>query len=396
MSNSRVERQAPDGLVHGMLNDFATPDWPPLSDREITDVLSHYFSADDVGSDPPVVTWRSPRPMSAGALVTTGTRSVFVKRHHVRVRSRRRLELEHDFVRHLRAREVSTPAVLVTRRGSSVVERGDFLYEVHDVAIGVDLYRDVLSWHPFDHRAHARSAGSALARFHRAAADFDAPAWPFGALVDSVEVLGAESPAEAYLQLVSDRRDLADAVCTYDVRGDFEAVLRGPIEAASLRIRGLDSQWTHGDWHASNLTWDDPSPRAGVASVLDLGLSNRTLVTHDLAVAIERNTIDWLDMKGAGFTSVDFESLDDLLTGYQEVSPLTAEDIETLRVLLPVAHVEFALSEVEYFSAIVRSRENADLAYRSYLLGHVQWFASPDGVALLSHLAATAPWGDVT
>ncbi len=379
-----------------MQNDLVTPDWPALSEREIADVLAQYFRSDLLNSIPPRVTWRSPRPMSVGALVTTGTRRVFVKRHHVRVRSRERLELEHAFGRHLRARGVNTPAVMTSRRGSSVVEREDFLYEVHELAAGVDVYRDVPSWHPFQHRAHARSAGAALARFHRASADFDAPPGRFGALVDSVEILRAASPTQAYLRLVTGRHELADSLSSYDLRNDFETYLREPVEAAALRARGLDPRWTHGDWHASNLTWDRDSPNAGVASVLDLGLANRTLVMHDLATAIERNIIDWLDTKGAGRISVDFDALDDLLGGYHQVSPLTGEDIETLRVLLPVAHVEFALSEVEYFGAIVRSPSNADLAYSSYLLGHVQWFASPDGAALLTHLADNGHRSDVS
>jgi len=54
--------------------------------------------------------------------------------------------------------------------------------------------------------------------------------------------------------------------------------------------------------------------------------------------------------------------------------------------LLPVVHLEYALSEVEYFASVVHSPSNADLAYDTYLVGHTRWFAGPDGSALLSHL----------
>jgi hypothetical protein len=53
-------------------------------------------------------------------------------------------------------------------------------------------------------------------------------------------------------------------------------------------------------------------------------------------------------------------------------------------------HLEYALSEVEYFAHVVRSPQNADLAYDGYLIGHTRWFARRDGSALLSHLRQRA------
>ena len=381
----------PDALVHGMLNDLVSADWPAFTDSEVAAVLTHYVDEPTLPVRP-LVTWRSPRPMSAAVLAGDQRRSVFVKRHHRRVRSRERLEIEHAFVGHLRSRGVATPRVLVATGGGTVVERGEFVYEVHATAAGHDLYRDVPSWHPFLHPSHARSAGAALARFHRAAADFPAAGWGFGVLVDSAAVLLADDPADEYQRLVTARPGLRDATAPYDVGGDFESVLRAPLEAAAIRARALATQWTHGDWHASNLTWSDPSPEANVANVFDLGLANRTFALHDLAVAIERNVIDWLDVANAGSPTVDYDSLDQLLVGYGELCALSSEDLATLSVTLPVAHVEFALSEVEYFSDVVGSPQNVELAYRSYLLGHAQWFASSSGAALLDYVGRGAPF----
>ena len=377
-------RHAAD-LVHGMHNDLVAPDWPALTDAEIADVLAAYVGAVVTPRVRPVIAWRSPRPMSSAALVSLGTTSVFVKRHHRAVRSRERLAREHDFARHLYSHGVATPPVVLTTAGSSVVERGEYVYEVHEVAPGVDVYRDTPSWHPFRHHDHARSAGRALALFHRGAAGFAAPAWAFDVLVDSVEVLVADDPGGAYRRLVGERPGLARALAPFDVAADFESVLRAPLATAAARITTLDTQWTHGDWHASNLMWSDASAHARVVGVLDLGLANRTYALRDLAVAIERNTIDWLDVGATGAITVDYGALDGLLTGYQEVSALGERDFATLSELLPVAHVEFALSEVEYF-ALTGSTVNVALAYHSYLLGHVRWFASPPGAALLAHL----------
>ena len=48
-----------------------------------------------------------------------------------------------------------------------------------------------------------------------------------------------------------------------------------------------------------------------------------------------------------------------------------------LAELLPVVHLEYALSEIEYFADVVRSAPNADLSYETYLIGHTRWFESP-------------------
>ena len=51
--------------------------------------------------------------------------------------------------------------------------------------------------------------------------------------------------------------------------------------------------------------------------------------------------------------------------------------------LLPLVHVDFALSEVEYFHAITQSRANADVAYDTFLRGHAAWFGTRQGQSLL-------------
>ncbi|MHB8334392.1 MAG: phosphotransferase enzyme family protein [Acidimicrobiales bacterium] len=387
MTTSDNERAQPDGLVHGMVNDLVVPDWPAITAAEVTEVLGYYVEGPTRTNDATVL-WRSPRPMSAAALVELDSRTYFLKRHDVRVRSRERLALEHAFVGHLRSRGLNTPAVLAARDGSTVHERGRVLYEVYEQAVGVDHYRDVPSWHPFLSRAHAGAAGAALARFHRAAAGFDAAASGFGPLLDSVAVVLAPDPATAYRHLVTTRPGLVRATAPYDVLGDYASVLAGPIESAASQLGNVVRQWTHGDWHGSNLTWRDATPQADVASVLDLGLSNRTFALHDLAIAIERSTIDWLDTTGVGAITVDYGALDALLEGYDRVVTLTEDDLATLSAVLPIAHVEFALSEVEYFGGVLDSSANVELAYQSYLLGHVEWFDAPAGIALRSHLGA--------
>jgi hypothetical protein len=116
--------------------------------------------------------------------------------------------------------------------------------------------------------------------------------------------------------------------------------------------------------------------------VFDLGLANRTFAAHDLATALERSTVSWLVDK----PEADLEAVDALLDGYQSISPLDRLTGAAMAAVLPVVHLEYALSEIEYFSDVVDSPVNADLAYVGYLIGHTRWFEGPAGEALLDHL----------
>ncbi len=365
-----------------MGRDLVEPDWPPLTDAEVGAVLARYaWTAGQAA-----VRWRSPRPMSAAALVDGGGAEVFVKRHHVLVRTAAQLAAEHALADHLQALGVAVPAVLRLPGGASTVLAGDYLYEVHAPAAGFDLYRDVLSWEPFTSAAHAWAAGAALARFHRASASFGLPARPPAVLMNSCAVITAADPLAAVARLTARRRGLASYLDEQPWRDDLTRYLLPTIGRLAPLLPGLGRLWGHGDWHPSNLTWTSPGPDADVAAVIDLGLANRTFAAHDLAVAIERSAVSWLDLAESGRARPDIPAVAALLDGYQSVRPLSQAELGALPLLLPVVHLEYALSEVEYFTTVVRSRENADLAYRTYLLGHARWFGTPEGRALLSSL----------
>jgi Ser/Thr protein kinase RdoA (MazF antagonist) len=378
-------------LVHGMGHDLVVADWPDITDSEVRGVLSrvdptHRSVRSRTWVDEVRVTWSSPRPMSAASLIECPYGQLFVKRHHISVRSPERLRVEHAFARHLRARGQPVPRVVVATDGDTVVRDGDFIYEVHEKAAGLDVYRDVPSWYPFQSLEHARASGQALARFHAAAADFAAVATAPGVLTNSMDIIASSDPLLAFRQLVESRPALACALEGRDIEGGFSRVLTPLIEACAPLVGRLPTQWGHGDWHPSNLTWSAPTSRATVAGVLDLGLANRTSAIHDLALALERSAVDWLDHAGTGEVRADLAVVDALLDGYESVRRVEKEESPALIAVLPVVHVEFALSEVEYFSQVVHSEANAELACNDYLIGHAQWFRDPKGVALLQHL----------
>ena len=390
------------GLVHGMGQELVEPDWAPLTGGEVGAVLARYglpaghdlvASGTGHAATPrtgTVVTWSSPRPMSAAGLVRHGTGTVFVKRHHVRVRSAAQLAAEHAFAAHLRASGLPVPAVRRTPAGRTVVADGDFVYEVQEVAAGIDLYRDAMSWTPYLSPGHARAAGAALARLHKAAAGFSRAARPPAVLTSSCCVITAADPLAEVDAIARRRPGLARYLAGRDWRRDLARDHLPVIRRAAPLLAGREPRWGHGDWHPSNLSWDSAGPDAQVVGVFDLGLANRTFAVHDLAVALERSTIGWLDLAETGQAGVDTGAVDALLDGYQAVRPLSPAETRALPEVLPVVHLEYALSEIEYFADVVASPALADLAYDTYLIGHTRWFADPDGAAFLDRLRRRA------
>jgi Ser/Thr protein kinase RdoA (MazF antagonist) len=376
----------PAGLVHGMGKELVAPDWSPLTSAEVHTVLARY-------PQPPgeeTITWRSPRPMSAAGLIRRGGVDLFVKRHHVRVRTAAQLAVEHALIGRVRARGIPAPAVLPAKDGATATRHGDFVYEVHERAGGLDLYRDAESWTPYASLGHAHAAGQALARLHGAADQFPLPARSPAVLTSGCEIVVAADPLAEVKWLAGRRPGLAAYLDGRAWPDDLTRQVLPAIRRAAPLLAALPRQWGHGDWHPSNLTWTTAGPDAVVAGVFDFGLANRTFAVHDLATALERATVSWLDLADAGRAEADLEAIDAFLDGYESVRPLSGAEAVALPEVFPVAHVEYALSEVEYFAHVVSSAANADLAYDGYLLGHAAWFGTPDGTVVLDHLRRRA------
>ena len=286
---------APAGLVHGMGKELTLPDWSPLTSAEVHTVLARYPRAP--GDE--MITWRSPRPMSAAGLIRHGGADLFVKRHHVRVRTLAQLAVEHAFIGHLRARGIPAPAVLRAADGATATQYGDFVYEVHELASGLDLYRDAPSWTPYASLGHARAAGAALARLHEAADRFPLPARAPAVLTGGCEIIVSNDPLAEVKWLAGCRPGLAGYLDGRAWPDDLTRHVLPAIRRAAPLLAGLPRLWGHGDWHPSNLTWSAAGPDAVVAGVFDFGLANRTFAVHDLAMALERATVSWLELGDA-------------------------------------------------------------------------------------------------
>ena len=179
-----------------------------------------------------------------------------------------------------------------------------------------------MSWSPFSSLSHARTAGATLARLHQAAADFPVAARSPGVLTTSCEVITAADPLAAVTLILAQRPGLARYLNERRWQQDIARHHLPAIGRAAPLLKKLPRQWGHGDWHPSNLTWTSATADADVAAVLDFGLANRTFAVHDLATAIERSTVGWLDLPGSGRADADHDAIDALLDGYETVRPL--------------------------------------------------------------------------
>jgi Ser/Thr protein kinase RdoA (MazF antagonist) len=370
------------GKTHGMGKRRVEADWPPLTLSELRALLAGFPG----GMDPVEILTVSPRPFSAASVVNTTVGRIFVKRQARNVRDREGLLEEHRFLNHLSALGAPVPRVFSAANGETAIELGEWMYEVHEAPRGVDIYEDALSWTPFRSTAHARSAGEVLAYMHLAAEGYDAPRRKPRPLVAGFTIFAAEHPQTALARYIAARPALA-ADATVRAAGETALELLAPFHA-ELRIHlpALVTLWTHNDLHASNLLWSDASDAAQATFLIDFGLADRSNAAHDLAHAIERNIIEWLELTPSTQEDdlpVHLDHLEALLDGYDSVRPLSEDEASALAPMTALCHAEFALTEADYFLGVLHSEKNARVCVEEYLVGHARWFRSASGTRLL-------------
>lgn len=377
--------------THGMGTARKEADWPDIKDTELEVVLHHFPRAGTLQA----ILWRSPRPFSAAAIIRTDHGMLFVKRHGLALRTPRNLEEEHALIRHLKQEGIPVASLLETANGKTMVLHNGWTYEVHDIAVGLDLYQDRTSWTPFFNTGHAYAAGAMLARVHKALKHYNASPRSTRLLVSDDRLIRQPDPLQALDADLHFRPGLASFLHERNWKHDIQTHLIVPYHTnAHAILHAVPRLWTHGDWHASNLLWSAPGSNGAVSSVLDFGLASKSSALFDLATAIERNLISWLDMENGVTPTANLDQLEALLAGYSSITPLSTTDIKALAGILPIVHTDFALSEIDYFFGLLNDRQNATLAYDTYLLGHADWFATQQGQRLIRHfhtLGSKAP-----
>jgi Ser/Thr protein kinase RdoA (MazF antagonist) len=373
--------------AHGMDGKLVEPDWPSLTFDELRILLTGFPAL----AEPLEIVTESPRPLSAAGIVRTRAGKVFVKRHHRSVRDREGLLEEHAFMAHLLNAGASVPRVVASAMGETAIEIGEWTYEVHEIPIGIDLYEDAISWTPFRTAEHAWSAGQALAGLHIAANGFDAPRRKPLPLVASFTIFAHQDARNALECYLASRPVLASSPAVHHCCEQAMQLLAPFHAQLKPLLPALGSLWTHNDLHCSNLLWSDASDSANATAIFDFGLADRTNAVHDIANAIERNIVDWLQLVADPVhpdnVTVHFDHLHALLSGYESVRVLSDEEAAALAPMTALCHAEFALSEAEYFLEVLHSEEKAPMAYDGWLVGHARWFHSVAGKRLLEAIA---------
>jgi len=376
--------------AHGMDGSLVEPDWPPLTVDEARLILGLFPGV----KEPIEILSASPRPFSAASVVRAGSRRLFVKRHARAVRDRDGLREEHQFMEYLRAAGIAVPEVLQSESGETAIEVNGWTYEVHEAPDGIDLYVDAISWTPFFSPEHAFAAGQMLAKLHLAACGFDAAARKVQPLVSSFTIFAGDDTATAMEHYLADRPALASDAETQRNCAHALDLLRPFHEELLPQLPRLQPLWMHNDLHGSNLFWSDAGENATATGVIDFGLADRTNAVHDLAIAIERNMVDWLALvnrpEDPEAVPVHLDHLRALLDGYDSARKMSDAEAAALAPMTALCHAEFALTEADYFLGVLQSPEKARMASDGYLIGHARWFGSGPGRMLLNEIRTWA------
>lgn len=370
--------------AHGLGKTDVTADWQGFTEEELDILLKRYHPDWQVKQS----LWRSPRPFSVAELVETNHGVLFIKRHHRLIRDAEGLREEHRFIRHLAKKGLPVPDIYSDLEGDSAPVTGEWTCEIHRAALTGDRYRDVRSWEPFLTEQDAAAAGAMQARFHFASEDYAASKRLPRPLVANMAVLASPDPIVAMQQWLVRHPDVEQWLADRNWKQVITEQLLPGQQQIQLRLSRQPPLWTHNDWHGSNLLWEIPDTldASRVSGIIDFGLSDLTCAIFDIATAIERNFIPWLELANGSFVRADLKQLDAFLAGYHQLRPLTPDDLDLLAAILPLIHWDFALSELHYFCSIVPDAQMADLCWRGYLIEHFRWFSEPPGQALLAFI----------
>lgn len=364
-----------NNLGHGMGTELEAKDWAHISLRDLTQLQTHYVELQGHIE----ILWHSPRPFSSALLLTVNNATFFVKRSHQSFRSVHDLLQEHALIQYLAKHAIPVAELLFSTQQLSAVGIADWSYEVYQHAKGQDIYANQMSWKPFFYPQHASKTGQLLAQLHQVVQDFS-PQQGRDAryLVSNQCLLESDDMVDAIHQRIQSSPKLRQ----YFAKRVLDTVLlqriaqiHGQIQPAMQRAAKI---WTHNDLHSSNLFWSDASAHAEISTVIDFGLCDRNSALYDLAVTIERNFIDWLALPFGKQIAIDWAGLQAFMQAYLADNPMLP-DLDILPELLKIVHVDFALSELEYFIGISKNVKHADAAYEDWLIAHTAWFCSAQG-----------------
>lgn len=351
--------------------------WPPFSTSQAAKVLREIpdFREQQIASLSP-----SSRPMAAACLVTTASgKQVFLKRYHQNLVTAAELESKHSFVNQLEDESFPTPRFFCFNQGGSTLTVGEWIIEASAGAAGQDRYRDLRSWLPPKTREEAVELGRVAARLRIASQKIQPSSLDPGPYQNRIELLLGDP-----LPKLAGFLDAHPVLANYlqDNGHDLGTALEPlrPFARALTPLTDAPRYFTHGDLHVSNTFWEGNS----ISSLIDFGLACPNPPLFDLAVLLERHSIDWISITAGETDSYWPQVAGDLLTGYGQVLSLSPEEIEMLGALIALCNVEFSLSTIEYDLLAPIEPQIKDWAWDIGFQGHSQWFLTEPGKKYLS------------
>lgn len=364
-------------LGHGMGTDWEEKDWAHISLSDL-EALQIYYP---VLRGELQLLWHSPRPFSSAAIIEIRGSGIqyFIKRSHRSFRHAKDLLEEHAFIQHLAAKNLPIVVLVPSTQGETALELGEWTYEVHQKAKGIDLYHAQQSWTPFFYPDHAAKTGEFLAKLHVAAQDFPMQQARLAQyLVCNQALLESENIVEAIHQRINGSAELSSYFSNKTLDLDILNYISELHNSIKTVIQNASKIWTHNDAHASNFLWSAQSIQAEITTIFDFGLANYNSALYDFATTVERNFIDWLQLGNTQDLAIDYDGLTAFIQAYFVHQPVSAE-FSVLPTLLQIVHIDFAFSELEYFVGITKNIAHADSAYQDWFIGHINWFRSPQG-----------------
>ena len=351
--------------------------WPPFSTSQAAKVLREIpdFREERIASLSP-----SSRPMAAACLVTTASgKQVFLKRYHQNLVTAAELESKHSFVNQLADESFPTPRFFCFNQGTSTLAAGEWIIEASAGAAGQDRYRDLRSWLPPKTREEAVELGRLTARLRIASQKIQPQSLDPGPYQNRIELLLGD-PLPKLAGFLDAHPVLANYLQDngHDLATSLEPLR--PFARALTPLADAPRYSTHGDLHVSNTFWEGNS----ISSLIDFGLACPNPPLFDLAVLLERHSIDWISITEGKTDSYWPQVAGDLLTGYGQIFPLPAEEIEMLGAMIALCNAEFSLSAIEYDLLAPIDPQIKDWAWAIGFQGHSQWFLTEPGKKYLS------------
>ncbi|MDO5746039.1 MAG: phosphotransferase [Actinomycetaceae bacterium] len=371
------------------------PIWPQITTEEATQALTAFSK---ISEDSTVTIVKdAQRIITSGAIVQVTTseadvpKKYFLKRFHISVMTPKQLQPKHkaanQYAKNLHS-QISAPRIatyIETPDGQTTVIIGEWIYELSSIAEGEDRYEKYHSWQPPQTSVEAFSIGQALAFLHNAASCSNQPADPGPSYYDNRYELIPNFVIEesTALHYFLDKRPVTKKWIENNapnLKEDLKSCIPPSLNPDIAReIQKLPHIWIHGDGHCSNMTFHQKE----VHTIFDFGLASPAPAVMDLAIALERNTLEWVKITAGDLASYRLDIAKAIMDGYQSVRPLNQSEKKALPAIIASVHVEAALNLIGYH-IIANLPNNAQWSYDTYFRFHSTWFNTQAGKEYLA------------